>query len=449
MEGKIIFDAKFLKHYCDENGITLLETYNKCNRDTVINGKCIEPECTNNFSKKFNAIIKSTGAYCVNCTKKHKVEKSKKTNIERYGTDNPMKSKEINKKSRETLKKKIAENPQMTEEIKKKKEQTNMERHGVAHPFNSEKSRQTCREKYGHDYATQSEEMKEKSRKTCIENFGVEYSMQSEEVKEKSRKTCMEKYGVDNAYKSEEIKEKIKKTNYERYGTTNPMELQKFKDKFKQSHKDKYGVEYPIQHEEFRKKMEDANLERYGCKNVFQSEEIKEKSKKTCMEKYGTQYAMQNPKIVEKAFHNAYRLKDYIMPSGDIRRVQGYEIFALDDLVEHYEEEDIITDKALVPEVWYIDEEEIRHRYFVDIYIPSENLCIEVKSEYTLTLIRQIKKNKFKFIALIEAGYRCEIWIYNPNGTRNLILDSIEELETYFEDNMKESEDSVEENDEV
>ena len=46
-------------------------------------------------------------------------------------------------------------------------------------------------------------------KQTCIEKYGVEYSSQSEQIKIKYKKTCKEKYGVENLYQS-------KKTNKSR-----------------------------------------------------------------------------------------------------------------------------------------------------------------------------------------------------------------------------------------
>jgi len=39
------------------------------------------------------------------------------------------------------------------------------------------------------------------------------------------------------------------------------------------------------------------------------------------------------------------------MPSGDIRKVQGYEPFALDILVKKYKEDDIKTDRKDIPRI--------------------------------------------------------------------------------------------------
>jgi len=91
---------------------------------------------------------------------------------------------------------------------------------------------------------------------------------------------------------------------------------------------------------------------------------------------------------------------------------------ALDDLLqkEFVKEKDIITASLNVPEIWYDDEEDIKHRHYVDIFIPNQNRCIEVKSTWTA---EKKKDNIFlKQQAGKDLGYKYEIWVYNNKGVR-------------------------------
>ena len=83
--------------------------------------------------------------------------------------------------------------------------------------------------------------------------------------------------------------------------------------------------------------------------------------------------------------NNSYNKKEYIFPSGNKISYQGYENFAFNELIykENISENDIITNRKFVPKIWYIDSNNKKHRHFVDIYIPSQNRCIEVKSIWT------------------------------------------------------------------
>jgi len=114
-----------------------------------------------------------------------------------------------------------------------------------------------------------------------------------------------------------------------------------------------------------------------------------------------------------KTSKNAYKLKEYTFPSNKMIEIQGYENFALDELIisEEIDESDIITGCKNVPTIWYNDETGKKHRHYVDIFIPSQNRCIEVKSLWTAE-----KKKDSIFLkqkAAKELGYKYSIWIYN------------------------------------
>ena len=52
------------------------------------------------------------------------------------------------------------------------------------------------------------------------------------------------------------------------------------------------------------------------------------------------------------------------------------------ELIQNISENDILNCRTEVPTIWYITEDGIKHRHYVDIFIPIENRCIEVKSEW-------------------------------------------------------------------
>jgi hypothetical protein len=57
-----------------------------------------------------------------------------------------------------------------------------------------------------------------------------------------------------------------------------------------------------------------------------------------------------------------------------------------------------------------------KHRHYVDIFIKSQNRCIEIKSVWTA---QKKKDNIFlKQNAGKELGYKYEIWVYNGKGIR-------------------------------
>ena len=64
----------------------------------------------------------------------------------------------------------------------------------------------------------------------------------------------------------------------------------------------------------------------------------------------------------------------------------------------------------------YIGNDGKNHRHYVDIFIPTQNRCIEVKSEWTA---KYVTSNIFlKQQASKDLGYNYEIWVYNKKGEK-------------------------------
>ena len=227
--------------------------------------------------------------------------------------------------------------------------------------------------------------------KLCIqEKNNSERSKTLHISNKKQKETCMKKYGVNSFFETDIFKNKAKETWTSKYGCDNPIKSTLIKEMRNKQFKQKYGVENPSQ-----------------------LESIREIKKINCLEKYGVEYPQQVPEIAEKSAKNSYRKKIYILPSGKELICQGYEPFALEKLIkeENITEEDIVTGCKNVPQIWYDDEQCKKHRHYVDIFIPSQNRCIEVKSTWTAEKKKDniyLKQNAAK-----ELGYQYEIWIFN------------------------------------
>lgn len=374
---KLRYDYNLLKDICDKHDITLLVDYKDkfITRDTIIIGKCIL--CDNRFNKRLNDLYKHKNFGCNECTKTLKFDRIKKTMVDKYGVEYAAQSQQF-----------------------------------------KDKMKNTTFEKYGFDYALQSDEVKEKIKETNLERYGFEYGLQNEEVKEKRRLSNLERYGVEHNLQREEIRDKIKETNLAKYGVEHSSQCQSVKDKAIKTNMENHGVSYFTQTNIMKEKTIQTNLKRYGVQHNLQRAEIKNKIKATNLEKYGFEYAMHNPAVMEKQIKNSYYLKDYVLPSGNVIKIQGFEHYALDELlkVELLEENDIITGCNNVPTIWYKDENGKKHRHFVDIFIPSKNKCIEVKSTWTFHTQKAIvflKQSAAKAI-----GYLYEIWVYDEKGKK-------------------------------
>ena len=157
-------------------------------------------------------------------------------------------------------------------------------------------------------------------------------------------------------------------------------------------------------------------------KYYSQTDECKEKIKETCDSKYGVSHPFQVAEIAEKASKNAYKSYDYVLPSGKIVKLQGYEKFAMDILFSQgFAEDDIVTKRTEVPKITYNDSLGATHRYYIDIFITSLNKGIEVKSTWTFS--KKQDKIRMTYKAFKEAGHYCEIWIISPKGKIIEILD--------------------------
>jgi hypothetical protein len=262
----------------------------------------------------------------------------------------------------------------------------------------SDKSKITCLERYGSEFAIQTEKVKEKMRNT-FNNFDKETI---ESIKQKKKETCLKKYGTEFPIQNKEIQEKTQETSLKRYGVKRASMLPEYVEMAEQTCLKRYGVKYARQLKEIKEKIKKTCLERYGGKFT---KLFKEKREQTCLKRYGVKYYSQF------SLQNSYKHKIYKYPCGKETKTQGYEHLALDILVkEGFTYDDILNNRKDVPEIWY-DFEGKQCRYFVDICIPKLNKMIEVKSLWTFSL------NKNKLIAKAERckelGYIYEFWVFD------------------------------------
>ena len=88
----------------------------------------------------------------------------------------------------------------------------------------------------------------------------------------------------------------------------------------------------------------------------------------------------------------------------------------MEELIKYTNENDIICGIKQVPCIWYNDANGNKHRHYVDIFIVSENKCIEVKSPWTMKYKKSHIFEKQK--GAKELGYKYEIWVYDNKGNK-------------------------------
>jgi transposase-like protein len=250
--------------------------------------------------------------------------------------------------------------PEEMKIIETKRKQTKFLRYGDEEYNNPEQNKRTMVEKYGAEHALQVPEFNEKFKHT-LEN--KDWS----DANEQRKKTLLERTGYNHQLQNPKVKEKMKNTNMLRYGVENPSQCIEIAERKIQTHRKNYGVDYPAQHTE-----------------TFIKQRI-----------------------------GMYSLKPYITPSGKTIFIQGYENFALDELFKIYDEDEIITDKKKIPEIWYENKGK-KCKYIPDIFIEKENKIIEIKSTYTIAV--DYETNLLKKNSCLNLGFVFEFRIYSSNG---------------------------------
>ena len=397
------FNNETLIDYCNNNDIQLLKNYDKINRESYIEGKCIN-NCENTFNKNFRQLVK-TGAYCADCMKIIGNKKIRESKV-KYDTNMLIDFCEKNNIILENdYSHKFINRDYIVEGFCKNNECKNTFKKPFRELLKLDGYCTDCSKEIG----------KLKIKNTNIKKYGVDNPMKNKSFKDKLKETILQKYGVEYVSQSDKIKQQIKDKSMEKYGVEYVLQSKQIREQIKQTNLVKYGVENPQQNVNIKEKTYDTNFKKYGVKCYFETKEFKEKVIKTNLDRYGVPHHSQNPEIAEKILQNAYNKKQYILPSGKIIYLQGYENFMLDHLlsVEQINENDIFTKRNEVPEIWYNDKSNKLCRHYVDFYIKSQNRCVEVKSTFT----NQEKNNVFeKQKAAKDLGFKYEIWIFDGNG---------------------------------
>ena len=329
-------------------------------------------------------------------------DKAKKTNLEKYGVDNPLKSKEIQDKVRNT----------------------NMERRGVPYPM-------------------QSKEVMDKSIETNMERYGVPYSTQNPEVRAKAEKTNIEKYGFKTPMGSEEVRNRAKDTNIKRYGVENPMQVSEFKEKLKNTFIELYGEDNPMKVSSIKEKAELTNLDKYGSRNVAQSKIIQNQieydlnrfekdnnctSIKTIMSECGatSYHALYNSQIPTIIYKNRLfipnncidKLKNIIKDMNSNR--SSFETSVYEYIKFIYSGKIIRNGRKFLGD------------FELDILLPGEKLAIECNGiyyhstqfgrdpNYHLGKSKLCLDKNVRLIHILESD-----WINNPEVCKNLIKRSL------------------------
>jgi hypothetical protein len=383
MSKRTKFDFERLDMFCKENNITLLEDYS-CKFVTInllVKGNCSYENCNNVFEKT-NRQLENTGGFCKVCTKIIALNKRKQSCIKKYGVSNITQSNEY-----------------------KNSINSPIYNFNLLHEYSSH-NKITLSENYVNEKLHAHYYIKGIcSNEVCLNIFTKKFHK------------LINTNALCNSCIINKAKEKRKQTNITNIGFENYFQDEIVKNKIKETNLIKYGVEYACQNEEIKNKTKDTCFKKYGVLHHSYLQNVQNKISSTNLIKYGVEHLMKEPAYLENMLKISHKFKDYVLPSGNIIKYQGYENCALDDLINNNtDESDIIMGTINVPIILYLDETGKQRRHFVDIFIPSQNKCIEVKSTWTFTKPNVLCKQ----IAAKQQGYKYEIWVYDKKGNKNI-----------------------------
>lgn len=215
-----------------------------------------------------------------------------------------------------------------------------------------------------------------------------------------------------------------------------------------ETNKKKYGTEWSSQSDNNIEKSKKTKLARYGDEYYNNSDKTSEswqampidkinsivdKRRKTNLDRYGVESAFMKPGVLERSAKSNSKGKEFIMPSGKVIGVRGYEGIAITELLKIYQESQISVDDTLqkysLPLFVYTDVNRHIKKYYPDIYIAQENKIIEVKgrwwwdgggnSKYRTRLQSNLRKRQ----SVIDAGYQYEVWLFEDKKTYKVLRD--------------------------
>lgn len=222
----------------------------------------------------------------------------------------------------------------------------------------------------------------------------------------------------------EQQKKKASKTFQEKYGVPWATQSSEYKEKSRQTKLAKYGNEYYAGWEK--------SAEKNRNKSIQEQNEINDKRRKTTFERYGVEntFNKETQKLAAKKNNEG---RDYILPSGKVIGIRGYENLVLDELLKKYNEDELIIDnrqrktKYNLPLFEYINVNQHKWKYYPDIYIPNENLIIEVKSKWwwngnlDLRYKSRLENNLRKRQSVINEGYKFQLWLFENKYTYRIL----------------------------
>ena len=238
---------------------------------------------------------------------------------------------------------------------------------------------------------------------------------------QKSKQTCLERYGVENPSQSELIKKKKEETCLKNFGVTNCLKLDKIKYLAKQRIINKYGVEYSFLNKDIQKKALDVKRKKFlGTHELHIGYDDEGDWICKCPH-------LECDKCDEKKFHipqqtfndrirNHTELCTKLLPIGKNNKNTTIELFIRSILDEYNIEYETNIRNVISPKE-------------LDIYIPSKHIAIECNGVYWHSQKRS-NYHENKFTTCKQNGVQLltiwEDWVRNkPEIIKSILLSKL------------------------
>lgn len=132
-------------------------------------------------------------------------------------------------------------------------------------------------------------------------------------------------------------------------------------------------------------KRKETYIKRYGVDNPSKNQDIQNKKINTCLKKYGVENAMQNRDIFLKSRKNMIKNSGYIC-HWNMKQKLYYQSSYEEKVIKYFNSNKIDFD-------WQIPFDTPYGKYFIDCYLPRENLYIEIKGYF----FQDLSRNKWNW----------------------------------------------------
>jgi hypothetical protein len=270
----------------------------------------------------------------------------------------------------------------------------------TTHPDVIQKTKQTNINKYGTENPQQHDSVREKTKTTMVERYGVVSPLQSTEIRQKYKNTLKEKYGedVNSSFSLKEVRGKSTQTNIEKYGVEYPSQRDNHFEKVCKNSMERHGVMWPCHTEQATRKRKDTVIEKYGVEFIGSAGEVKAKRKSTVLEKYGVENVkkigqsqqtlefLSNKELFtklvsEKSMEELAKIYD-ISPYPIYSRMKELGLTPVRNQTSLFEKEILEYIKTIYDGTIIENDRTIIHPKELDIYLPELQLAIECNGLY-------------------------------------------------------------------